>query len=251
VAKQSGLGDNLWIDGYELGGDVGSLQRIACPLAVQEVPSIKQSAQDRLGLKHDGGIDFTAYFNPATTAGAEGAHAILSSLPTIDRIVTYGRGTVAGSPAASEVTKQIGYDGTRGDDGSFTFSISSQANGYGLDWGVLLTDSPRTDTTATTPATGLDLGASPTSYSQGWVAYLHLLAFTGTSVTVTLEDSANNSAFTGLTGGAFTAQTARGAVRLAQVGGWTVRRYVRAVTTGTFSNAVFTINFVRYEAAAS
>lgn len=251
MAKSSGLGDNLFIDQFELGGDVGQLQRIACPMAVQEVPGIKMHAQDRLGLKRDGGIDYTAYFNPDATAGAEGAHAVLSTLPTADRIVTYTRGTTLGDCAASLVSKQINYDADRPADGSFTFSINSQANGYGLDWGNLITAAPRTDTAATSPATGLDLGASPTSYSFGWVAFLHVLAFTGTSVTVTLQDSADNSSFTSLTGGSFAAATGRGKERIAGAADATVRRYVRAITTGTFSEAVFLVNFIRYEVAQS
>lgn len=253
MAKSSGLGNNLFVDGYELGGDVGRIDQIASPLAVQEVPGIKRFAQERIGLKHDGVINYNSYFNPDTTSEAEGAHVALSALPTADRIQTAWLGTgLAGDPAASIVSKQIDYAATREDSGALTFAVNGQANGYGLDWGVLLTDSPRTDGSATAPSTGLDLGASPTSYSQGWVAYAHLLAFSGTSVTFTLSDSANNSAFTNLTGGAFTAMTARGAARLESSSATaTVRRYVRVSTTGTFTNAVFLINFVRYEVARS
>lgn len=251
MAKSSGLGDNLFIDEFEMGGDVGQLQRIACPMAVQEVPGIKMHAQDRLGLKRDGGIDFNAYFNPDTTAGAEGAHAVLSTLPTADRLVTYTRGTALGDPAASEVTKQINYDGDRAADGSFTFGITSQANGYGLEWGSLVTAAPRTDTTDTSPATGLDLGASPTSYSHGWSAYLHVIAFDGTDATITIQDSADNSAFTSLTGGAFTEVTDRTKERIAGAASATVRRYVRVITTGDFTEISFLVNFIRFEVAQS
>lgn len=253
MAKQSGLGMCLWIDEFDMSGDVGSLGTIACPMAVQEVPGINRYAQERIGLKHDGTINMSTWFNPADTAGAEGQHAILSSLPTTDRIITVGLGSTAGSPAASLVSKQINYDGTRGADGSFTFEVNSQANGYGLDWGVLAVDSARTDTSATSPSTGLDLGASPTSYSHGWVAYLHLKAFTGTSVTVTIQDSADNSSFASLTGGsAFAAASAPTKERIVSTSATaTVRRYIRVITTGTFSQAVFTVNFVRFEVAAS
>lgn len=257
MAKSSGLGDAFWIDQYDMSGDVGSIQSIAAPLATQEVPGINRHAQERIGLRHDGTMAWQSWFNKDSASGAEGAHDILSTLPTADRQVTYGRGTAAGSAASSCLSKQIGYDGTRGQDGSFTFAVSVQGNSPAgsktcLDWGVLLTASPRTDTTATAPATGLDLGASPTSYSHGWAAYAHMLAFTGTSVTLTLSDSANNSAFTNLTDGAFAAFSARGKQRIASSSATaTVRRYVRVSTTGTFSNAVFLVNFVRYQVAAS
>lgn len=253
MAKSTGLGNNLFVDGYELGGDVGRIDQIACPMAVQEVPGIKHSAQVRIGLKHDGVIAYNAYFNPDDTAGAEGAHVALSGLPTADRIETAWLGTgAAGDPACSIVTKQIDYGPNREESGALTFAVNGQANGYGLDWGVLLDDSPREDTSATTPTEGVDLGASPTSYSQGWVAYAHLLDFSGTSVTLTLADSADNASFTNLTGGAFTAMTDRGAARLASSSATaTVRRYVRVSTSGTFTVAKFLINFVRYEVARS
>lgn len=249
MAKSSGLGDNLFIDEFEVGGDIGALDRIACPMAVQEVPGITMSAQDRLGLKHDGGIDFTAWFNPDATVGAEGAHAVLSTLPTADRLVTYCRGTAIGSPAASEVTKQIDYNADRTADGGLTFKVTSQANGFGLEWGQLVTAGPRTDTAATSPATGVDLGAA--SYSFGWSAYLHVKAFTGTSATITLQDSANNSAFTSLTGGAFASVTGATKERIAGAADALVREYVRVITTGTFSELEFVVNFIRHEQAAS
>lgn len=257
MAKQSGLGDNFYVDQYDLSGDVGSLGGIATPLTTQEDTGINKFAVERLGLLHDGTISYNAFFNPDATVGAEGAHAALKTLPTADRLVTYCRGTTQGSPAASLISKQINYDGSRGTDGSFTFGINAQGNSPvgaldGLAWGVLLTAGKRTDTTATSPATGLDLASSPASFSFGWSAYLHVFAFTGTSVTITLQDSADSSAFTSLTGGAFGVVSARGAQRLGSASTTaTVRRYVRVITTGTFSNAVFAVNFVRYESAAS
>lgn len=253
AGKQSGLGDNCYIDQYDMSGDVNSLGRVSCPVAVQDnVQGIKKYAVERLRLKADGMIDFSSFFNIDSAVGAEGAHVALAGLPLTDRQITYTRGTTIGSAAASMVSKQVNYDGTRDASGAFTFAVNAVANGYGLEWGNLATDGLRTDTTATSPATGADLGSSPTSYSFGWVAYLHVIAFSGTSVTVTLQDSADNSSFTSLTGGAFTAATARGMQRLVSSSATaTVRRYVRAITTGTFSNAIFGINFVRYELAQS
>lgn len=252
MAKESGLGDSLWVDEFDLGGDVGQVQRIGCPITVEEVPGIKMRAQDRLGLLHDGGIDFSAWFNPASTLGAEGAHTVLKGRPTTDRQITYFHTLLQGGVAASLLSKQVTYDGTRGANGSFSFAINSLANGWGLDWGVQLTDTPRTDASATSPATGLDLGASPTSYSQGWAAYLHVKSLASGTATITIQDSANNSAFTSLTDGAFAAVTGAGVQRIASSSATaTVRRYARVITTGTFSDLVMAVNFVRYEVAKS
>ena len=239
MAKQSGLGDNLYVAGYNLSGDIGSVDTIGGGNEPLDATGIDKSAKERLGGLRDGQIEFTAYFNPAT----DRAHPVLSALPTTDVLVSYWRGTTAGGPVANCLAKQIDYSGTRGTDGSYTFEVSMQANGFGLDWGVGLTDGVRTDTTATSPATGVDLTTVSTAF--GWQAYLHVFAFTGTSVTVTLQDSADNSSFANITGGAFTAATGVTSQRLEGGRTATVRRYVRAITTGTFSNAAFAVSFVR------
>lgn len=223
-------------------------------MAVQEVPGVRDLGQVRIGLKHDGAHEWSSWFNVDASAGAEGAHNVLSTLPTADRITTYavGGASAIGTAASSQVGKQVNYDGSRGEDGSFTFGVSAQANAWGMDWGKLLTAGKRTDTSATSPATGIDHGASPTSRSFGWTAYLHVFAFTGTSVTITLQDSADNSSFTSLTGGAFAVVSGRTKERLASSSATaTVRRYVRVITAGTFSNVIFGVNFARYEVAAS
>ncbi len=248
MAKQGGMGDNLYIDGYDVSGDVGALGRISGGPALSEVTGINKLAPERIGLQRDGNIEFTAWFNDATTVGAEGIHTVLRALPYTDRIVSYYRGTGIGSPAASLVSKQVNYDGNRAQDGAFSFGVSAQANGFGLEWGEQLTVGKRTDTTATN-GTAIDLGSVSTSF--GWAAYLHVFAFTGTSVTVTVQDSADNATFAALSGGAFTTVTARGGERIAGGTTATVRRYVRVATSGTFSNAVFAVNFVRYLVAQS
>jgi hypothetical protein len=150
------------------------------------------------------------------------------------------------------MSKQVTYDPNLGQDKNLTLGVNLQANGFGVEWGNLLTAGIRTDTTATSPASGVDLAALPISFSHGWTAYLHVFAITGTSVTVTVQDSADGVTFTTLTGGAFTAAAARGAQRITSASlTATVRRYVRAITAGTFTNAQFAVNFVRYESARS
>lgn len=245
MTAQSGMGDNFWVDGYDLSGDIGSLGRIACPLTVQDTTPISLSAVRRIGLLHDGGIDFTAFWNPGVAA--TDAHGRLKTLPTTDRALTYLRGTTIGAPAASMIGKQIGYDGSRGNDGSFTLNVQAVANAYGLEWGTQLTAGKLTQGAA---GNGTSVDQTTVSTAFGWAAYLQVHAFTGTSITVAIEDSANNSAWTALSGATFVAATAIGSQRITAgaTSTATVRRYVRIATTGTFSNAIFGVNFVRYEA---
>lgn len=243
MTKQGGMGDLFLVDGYDMSGDVGSLSRIGGGPAASEVTGINSSGIERIGLLRDGAMEFNTWFNDAIVAPV-GAFTVLKTLPTTDRQGTYCRGQTLGKPAASAISKQIDYAGTRAQDASFTFACSLQANGYGIEWGEQLTAGKRTDTVATN-GTGIDYGATSTLF--GWAAYLHVTSFTGTSVTVTVQDSADNATFATITGGAFTANTAVGQERIQSSSTTaTVRRYVRVITTGTFSSATFVVNFVRY-----
>lgn len=242
--KQSGLGDMLLVDGINASGDIGSVQRIAGGPSPLVVTGIDKSAFERIGGKRDGGIDFNSYFNPATGA----SHDTFSTLPTTNRVVSYLRGTALGSPSACEVAKQIDYPGTRGEDGSFTFAITAPSTDYGVQWGDQLTAGLRTDTSATS-GTGVDLGTGSTAF--GLQAYLHVTDFTGTDVTVKIQESSDNGvgdAWADVTGGGFTQITsAPGAQRIATASGQTVERYLRAVTTtsGGFTSVTFVVIVVR------
>lgn len=235
MAKESGLGDRLLVGGYDLSGDVNSpaLSGGNSPLVVT---GLDKAAFERIGGVRDGSINWTAFFN--TAAGH--AHPVLSALPTADVQVAYLHTTVLGGPAAAIVAKQIGYDGTRGDDGAFTFALQAQANGYGLEWGQQLTAGLHTDTAATNGAS-IDQGAATAFGAQ---AYLQVTALTGTDVTVKIQDSADNSSFADVTGLTFTqTTTAPTTQRIATASGQAIRRYLRAVTTTSagFTSVTFSV----------
>lgn len=238
--KTSGLGDNFYVDGFDLSGDTQQLGRVGGGPAVIDQTDITQGAHSRAGTLLGGEINWTSYFDK----GVGQAHATLSGITTADRIVTYAHQPAAGigASAASHVCKQIGYDPNRGNDASLTVGIASQSTGVPLEWGQALTLGIRTDTAATNGAS-VDFGAVSTLF--GLQAYLHVFAVTGTSVTVKLQDSADNATFADVTGAAFVAAAVAGAQRLQTARNATVRRYVRAVTTGTFTNAQFFCHFIR------
>jgi hypothetical protein len=244
MAKQSGLGDRLFVGGYDLSGDIGSLGGIAGGPDPLEVTGIDKSGMERIGGKRDGSIEFMAYFNDASGQ----AHPRLASLPATDVILSYCRGTTLGNAGAALVAKQLNYDGSRNEDGSLTFKVNALANGYGLEWGRQLTAGKRTDGSATN-GTGVDFAAAS---SFGLQAYLQVFAFTGTSVTVKLQESSDNGggdAFADVVGGAFTIATGITTERIATSSALAVERYLRVVTTGTFSNAVFAVLVVRNDTA--
>jgi hypothetical protein len=238
MGKQSGLGDNFYIAEYNVSGDINSLNSISTPVGTLESTGIDKYAMERLYAHRDGHVEGTTYFNPA----AGQAHEGFSSLPRTDRVVTYARGTTLGNPAFSMVAKQIDHNGTRADDGAFTFTFTADANNYGADWGRLLTAGVRTDTEAT-DGSPVDFGDGSTTF--GLQAYLHVIAFTGTDATITIEESSDNGAdsYAAVTGGVFTEVTGVTSERIQTARDLTVERYLRiaTTTTGGFTNLQFVV----------
>lgn len=243
MAKSTGLGDNCYVDGRDLSGDIGSLGRIAGGLAAtQAVTGIDKSAYERIGLGRDASLEFTAFFNKS----AGQAHPTLSTLPTTDRIVSYFRGTAIGAPAASLIGKQIGYDPSRAADGSLTLGVQALANGRGLEWGTQLTAGVQDEDTSGVDA-GIDFGASS---SLGLQLYLHVFAFTGTSVFVGLDhsdDDADTDPYAAIGGGVLETEvsSAPQAVRLQTSRTQEIKRWIRVYHTGTFSQVSFAIMIIK------
>lgn len=245
MSKQGGLGDNMYVAGRNLSGDTNSIGPLRGGPAAEEVTGIDKSAIERIGGERDGEIGWVAYLND--TAGQ--AHPTLSALPTADVPVTYFRGTTLGNPAASIMAKQVNYDPTRAQDGSLRFAVQALANGYGTDWGRSLTAGVRSDS-AGTNGTGVDFATVSTAF--GWQAFLHVFSLTGTNIVVTIQDSADNASFANLASGAFTSVTSvPGYQRLEGGRTDTVRRYLRVVSSGTFSAATFAVQFTRNETAVA
>lgn len=241
MAKQSGLGDQLFIAGYDISGDVGAVTRMANPSTVLDVTGISSEGHERIHGLYDGEISFNAFFNDADDRAHE---ALAAKGSGADRVVSYFKGSTIGNMAAGLVAKQVNYDWQRGQDGSLVASVQALGNGYGLDYGQMLTAGKRTDTEATN-GSSLDGGAAT---ALGLAAYLQVFAFSGTDVTISLEDSANNSDWTAISGAEFTEVTAGPtAERIVLALTADVRRYVRVVTstTGGFTSVTFAVSFTR------
>lgn len=238
MAKTSGLGDNFYIAGYDLSGNLASLEEIGGGPAAGDVTAINKSAHERIGLHRDGGFQFTTFIDIA----AGGEHVAFSTLPRTDVVASYYRGTTLLNPTASCIGKQIDYDPSRDTSGNIHAKVSVQANGYGLEWGKMITAGLRTDSAATTGAF-VDDNAAGTAF--GGQAYVQLVAFSGTSVTVDIQSATTSGGAYATTGLTTTAMTAIGAQRLSVANTTTINRYLKVVTTGTFSNAVFAVAFTR------
>lgn len=118
---------------------------------------------------------------------------------------------------------------------------------YGRLWGTLLR--PMSATSAVNSAAGVDDYGAATS-AGGWLMY-QVQSITGASgtVTISVEDSANNSTFAALSGAtsgaiAYNAAPTSGIVQLATNA--TVRRYLRwQVAFSTVTAVTFSLAFVR------
>ena len=240
MAKQSGIGSNLYVAQFDVSGDIGAIGSIDTSRALLDLTDITESGFERTVGRRDGQITFSSFWN--TAAGQ--AHPALSALPSADRIVSAFIGSTVGSAAASLVAKQIGYGPSFGEDGSLVASTTALANGYGLEWGEMLTTGKQTFASGTQNGTSIDLGSVSTLF--GAAGYLHAFSLGSGTPTVTIQDSANDTDFLAVTGMGFTAITAATSERVQGAVGATVRRYVRIQVTGTYTALVCAVAFVRY-----
>ena len=247
MAKGNGLGANLYVQGYDVTNDVGQIDALENGRGMLGITGLDKSGHERLHGLQTGRIAFTGFFNDAALQ----EHVALKLIPTTDVIGTVFKTAALAAVAASLTGKRTNYPVTRAADGALGTGTEIQSNADQLNYGLALTAGKRTDTTATN-GTGVDFGTGSTTF--GLVAYLHVFAFTGTSVTVTIQESSNDGAgdpYAAVTGGAFTAATGITAQRIETSLTQTVERYLRAVTTGTFSSAQFAVMAKRYASAGA
>ena len=229
MAKTTGLGNQLYVAGFDLSGDVGAIDSISSPRGVVDVTGINVSANDRLLTHSDGLISFSSFFNDA----ASQQHAALSSLPSTDRIATFLMGSTAGDSGCGLVAKQINYDGSRTADGGLNFSVSLEGNATPLEWGISLLAGKPTHSSATNAAS-VDNSASTSNGSQ---AYIQAFSLSSGTATVKVQHSTNDSSWSDLI--TFTNVTGRTAERATSSG--TVNRYLRVASSGSFSNLVLSV----------
>lgn len=301
---------HFYVNGINISGDVGSISAARGGPAMLDVSGLNQPGFERLAGRFDGNIDFNTWFNP------DRAHAVFANVPATDADVMVPIHPATGAWTAFMRARQVNYDMALQNDLGAGFTVQAlSARGFPLEWGKLLTNDMRTDTSATASGTGFDLGipkgvapvnitstsvddptlittdaphglidgdsiliagdnstpslngghtvtvVSDTTFTipievtnagsagtvqrtshRGWAAMLQLFAFSGTSVTVKLQDAANNQAgqMTDVANAAFSAHSsAPASERISDPG--PIRRYVRVATTGTFNPATYAV----------
>lgn len=191
----------------------------------------KTSIAGQVGAK----VPFTGLYDPALTD-------ILATLGVSPAsIVTY---CPAGALAIGDrarllkvATTAYGESSPVGGVIAFKWTVdASEAVGFGDVLHLLAAD-----TNSTTGAEKDDGAAS----ASGWTAHLHVIAVTGGSWVVKLQDAAVSNTYSDVTGGAFTAATGATFQRLQGAAVTTaLRRYVRYVATRTGGTAGDSITFL-------
>tara|TARA_R110002153_G_scaffold103240_1_gene240281 strand:+ start:1203 stop:1937 length:735 start_codon:yes stop_codon:yes gene_type:complete len=231
MSKRSGLGNQLYVGGYDISGDVGALSNLSTPKGEQNVTGIDKSATERIQLLVDGDLSFDTFFNDATGK----IHDALSTLPTTDRQGMFLVSTTRGEPAFAMNAKQINYDWTRGAEGSLSGTTQLlQADGNAPAWGESI--AMKETISSAGDITGYIDAAQTTA---GVVAYLQIFTLASGTPTITLQDSSDttdgdNGSWETI--GTFTINSARSAERLVVAG--TIEKALRIEASGTFSNLV-------------
>jgi len=246
VAKSSGLGDQLFIAGYDIGSNINSIGGLSTPRETLPATDITQSAMARLFGKRDAQAEFTSYLDTAT----DQVHDALSGLPRTDVHLMYLRGTALGGASLCMVGKEVNYDPTRGDDGSIMFGTSVLSSAFGADWSLQLTAGKITHAAADEELS-VDFGTGTKAF--GFQAYLQVFSIGSGTATVKIQESQQDDGdpdtFADVSGGGFTAVTAQTTERIQSVSATlSVERYLRVVTTGTFTDLVFAVSVNRNDA---
>lgn len=228
MAKKSGIDQRLYVGGYDLSGDVGAINSCDIIREPIDVTAINVTSRERIQALADGMIDFGSFFNDAN----DRAHEALSGVPSANEIVLWALGSAIGDVGfAFEAVRVQRYNPQRARTGALDINTRSEAEGVPVEDVVMLTAADDTHASATSNAS-VDQAASS---AVGAVGYCIVLSIGSGTPTFIMQDSANDSTFATLI--SFGAQATQTAARSTVTG--TVNRYVRATTTGTFTNAQF------------
>ena len=233
MSKRSGLGNRLYVGGYDLSGDVGAISSLSTPRGSQVNTGIDKFATERLLMGVDASLSFDTWFNDAT----DKLHDALSTLPTTDRQAIFAVSTTRGASAFSMEAKQVNYDWTRSAEGGLAGAVSlSQSGGERPEWGEMIA-MKETIASAGDLTGWIDVGGVQTT--DGVVCRLQIFTLGSGTPVITLQDSSdttNGDDGSWSTIGTFTNNTARTAQRLSVAGN--VEKALRIEASGTFTNLV-------------
>ena len=237
----------FYIGGYDLSGDTRAIGDIANNYEGADLLGVTETTHNFLagGSLNTGITGLQTLMNDTSSSGA---HELLKDAPNQTQLsICFGGAgaPAAGDPAYTLPSIQFGdvvsIDGSSGVmSANFGFDTQQYTANYTTGWGAVLRGPTSITATVTAgSAISFDGGAQTTA---GWSAHLHVLATSSGDYAITIEDSADDSAYGTL--GTFSAD---GSAVLSELltGAGTVERYVsfQAVRTGGTMTAIVT--FVR------
>lgn len=242
MAFSHGRNANVWLGGYDLTGYLDEANsQTAGDLA--EASPFGSTVKGWVGGKSDATLAAAGFFDGSAAAIDE---VFAAALNGVSREMTHLiAGDARGARGRSMTAVETNYEVTTPADGVAAISMEAQS-AVGPE-PVFVVHPKGAETVTGNDAASVD-GAAATTAS--WAAYLHVFAVTGTvtpTLTARIQDSADNTTFADVTGGAFAAKTAIGSERIAGAAGATLRRYVRSahVISGTTPSITYGITVNR------
>lgn len=229
MSKVSSNSTKIWLDGWDLTGYLN-----AAELDIKQmVPSVQcfgDVGPKRIVDTYDSSQKLGGFFDAAANAIDPDVFAMLSTIP--DHALTLSFGAALEGSIAYTVAVQLTDEKIAVKVGQAILLDFGTVESATLSRAVVFRSAALS---AAGNGAGQDQGVS--NAGQLYAVHFHLFAFTGTSVTLKLQDSANNSTFADITGLADSgALTTPGAVRVSTT--LATRRYKRVVASGTFSAAL-------------
>lgn len=235
MSVSSVLGGRAFLDGFTLGDNIAQLTEMSWSAAQLDKGTIEHRAAARLDGLKDGRMAVVAHYDTATGKSRD----VLSDFPvsTANRLLTWAHRPTLGAATISCLGRQTNLDTRLNQDGDLLLDAAIAGNGFGVEGGHLLTAGLHPSEGAES-LTGINDVDAATDW--GLQAYLHVVNFTGTSVTVTIQDSDDNGsgdAYAAVPGAAFAAATAPGFQRIQTSRTENVKEWLRVVLTGTYTVA--------------
>jgi hypothetical protein len=244
MAKVNGLGQALYVQGYDLSSDASALSGIGYTQELLDTTSIDLSAMERITGRLDATLSVNGWFDNAAGKG-HAAYLASSKLPTGDRVVTYQMGTAIEGASYILNAKQATYDISNSSGSALattaTFSSNASITGFeGSAYAVML-DAGATTYTATGNGTTVDQAASSAAGSVGVLQFV-----SGSSVSsfvIKIQHSADGSTWSDLI--TFTTISSDTPTAEIKTSSGTVNRYIRLTATLSGTNGKCQVSFHR------
>lgn len=185
MAVSTAIGGRAFLDEYDLSDTTSHLPNMQFDIGQLNKTTIMHGGMARIDALRDGRLATVNHFDTDTGK----SHDALADFPAsrADRLLTWCHRPVLGGAALSCWGQQESLAYRVEQNGDLLLDAAVLGNRYGVELGRLLTTGLQSSTGAEA-LDGFDTG-SGTDTDLGAQFYLHVSAFTGTSVTVVIQDS--------------------------------------------------------------